>query len=388
MLYLVDKRLFRTGFSNHKRKMMLLGMASVYGVQETIFWATASFILVALALAVIADFAFNSNVKFRRLLTGILLVTSMSTYQFQAGIFLVFQYLIWRNQNLKNNRKFAEAIGLFVISSTFYLIFIKIFLILVVKIRPWIENFYYGERSISISDPSRWLPSLANHLLFDLHLFGPFIPIWLILTILTFLKLINIDSKRVDRDSIRDLLVAATIVLIILGPIILTNSSDQTLLFRTDIPVQVFFIFLVINSFSKKRLKIVTVLFSTIPIVSILLTTNNVSVNLHNEFRQLMKIEFETTVSSPICVKPSNIKPKLFTPFGMDLPRSKPDEWGMYTSNFPSDLPGLINGIYNQQRGIDSSMGPLISVLVPGVNTPEELEACNQKLDLNDILKP
>lgn len=72
----------------------------------------------------------------------------------------------------------------------------------------------------------------------------------------------------------------------------------------------------------------------------------------------------------------------------MDLPRSEPDEWGMYTSNFASDLPGLVNGIYNQQKGIDSSMGPRILVLVPGINTPKELDACKQTLDLNDILEP
>jgi hypothetical protein len=381
LLLLIDLKLRKSSLNWKQRTTILVAICGVYGVQETIFWTTTSFVMLALILAAIADYVYHSKIRCRRVLAFILLVMSLSTYQFQAALFLIFQYLAWKESFGRNTRVYLASVAFYISACIAYLLGVKFYLSIFKSLGIG-NTFDTGERSITFKAVFEWPKSLFNHLYFDLNIFGPFIPIWVIFLIVILAIALPLKMPRIKSISVRNLVAVCATGLLISTPIVV--SRDETLFFRTDIVLQLFLIIVFVMSIGSRAVTSMLVITVIISSFSVILTFINVGLNLNHEYKSLHKIDFQTT---PLCVTAASVKPKLFTPLGMNLPRAYVDEWGTYTTNYDFDLVPLLVAIYREKRTPINYGNSAPNILISSLNTKAELSQCSEILSLDGLIQ-
>jgi hypothetical protein len=391
LLILIYK--FLINFANFPSHHILIVFvcAGVYGIQEAIFWTTASFIILGLIFAILGLFLtiYSSSNFASRTLATIFLLTSMLLYQFSSTIYISLALILLLNKSssadklIQIHKGHMRFVYPFFLSSVAYLLTIY----QLQKLEIWPKNFEAGERSFAFSPVATYFDSYLNHLFYALHLFGPWVPLHVVL-ILIFLSLFLAGCTF--RIVLRFVFLVLLGILIIDLPLIV--STQQTMLFRVEIPAQIFIILLFFGTITSKRsahinrMKLIGLGFSILTIFSLVLTYKNVVLPLRNEF-QLVTNEFEKhrkVLGLNPCSTLAQVNPKTIWPLGRDMPLVT-DEYGSYTLNFWQDVPWFFQAV---KKSLDPAFAKEDVVLQNLVKLVEvgEVNECSFVFDLDKIL--
>ena len=371
---------------------IVLVCGGLYGIQEAIFWTTASFIILGLLSAVLGLFFLmylTSKFASYMMATGFLLI-SMLLYQFSATIYISLVLLLLLNKdtssvNLINfHKRHMKFFYPFIFSSIAYLLTIY----QLQNLGIWPKNFDAGERSFAISPVGDFVDSYLDHLFYALHLFGPWVPLDIVVIIVFLSLLLAGCTLRI---------IAQFVVFTLLGILVidlpLIVSTQQTMLFRVEIPAQVFVIIFFFGTITFKsivhfnKIKLIGMIFAIMTVFSLILTYRNVVLPLRNEFQSVTN-HFEKNrdkLGLNPCSTLAQVKPKTIWPLGRDLPLVT-DEYGSYTLNFWQDLPWFFQAVKKSSEPVFTGKVVTPQNVVKLVESGKENE-CSYTFDLDRILR-
>lgn len=371
-LHLVWSELDNCSIHPFSRIVALFMIASIYGVQEAIFFITTSAVLPALIIASWAYIYLRKHEK-STFIPLLLLAIAFTFYQFAPAVFLAMHFAQYLSKKESLNLRYPY---IFLGASVLYFIVTKLILTLFIC-----SACSPGERAVEVSNPISWLNKLENHSYFATHFFGPFLSNWIFIGITLFILALSTTNRVIRIDNI---IVFIFYYCLIVGPLVI--SPGENTFFRTYIPQQILIVILIvyiINACSIAIRRFFGALLILMSATSVVLTNVNVITPLKREVSQLINYDF----SKYDCVRVATNKPQIQYSFFSNIVNYKTDEWGSLTSNNWQDVRWLLSAISQHKLQLSPFSNKALNITVLDEdNYKEKSLKCQKLLELDSII--